>query len=132
MLFRMSALLASACMMIGCDSSAASGSTDGKSLYQEVCSRCHGSGGKPSPSLVARIGVKDLTSPALQARLDIEAIEKQIRNGSKNRQMPAFQGALSDAQLKALAEYVKTLGAAAPGNAPAPAAKTAPTAPQGK
>ena len=41
----------------------------------------------------------------------------QIRNGSKNRMMPAFQGAMNDEQLTALVAHIRTLQAAAPASA---------------
>jgi mono/diheme cytochrome c family protein len=33
-------------------------------------------------------------------------IEAQVRNGSANKLMPAFGGAITDDQIKAVAEYV--------------------------
>ena len=33
-------------------------------------------------------------------------VENQVRHGSKNKLMPAFEGALTDAQIKAVAAYV--------------------------
>jgi mono/diheme cytochrome c family protein len=110
MRYGMLAVLSSLSLMLACNGgTAAGGSTDGKSVFQEVCSRCHGPGGVPSAAMVARTGVKNLTDTALQDRMDVAAIEKQVRNGSKNRQMPAFQGALSNKQIAAVAAYVKTL-----------------------
>jgi mono/diheme cytochrome c family protein len=95
----------------GCPQGAARrGDTDGQALYAELCQRCHGSGGVPTPSMVARHGVKDLTSAEVQAGMSDDELRDQIVNGSRNRQMPAFGGAISDDQIDAVIEYVRTLG----------------------
>jgi len=80
--------------------------TDGKQVFAAVCSTCHGSTGKPNELMVAKLGVKDLTAPELRKTLTVDRVEDQVRNGSKNKAMPAFVTALSSAQIKAVAEYV--------------------------
>jgi mono/diheme cytochrome c family protein len=95
----------------GCrQGAAARGDTDGQALYAELCQRCHGSGGVPTPPMVARHGVKDLTSAEVQAGMSDDELREQIVYGSRNRQMPAFGGAISDDQIDAVIEYVRTLG----------------------
>ena len=37
-------------------------------------------------------------------------VENQVRNGSQNKLMPAFAGALSDDQISAVAAYVASAG----------------------
>ncbi len=96
--------------LAGCGQGAASrGETDGRALYSELCARCHGSGGMPTPNMVARYGVKDLTSEELQSGMSDGEIREQIVRGSHNRQMPAFGGAISDDQVDALIDYIRTL-----------------------
>lgn len=56
--------------------------------------------------MVARLAVRDLTSAELRARITPALVEAQIRKGSQNKLMPAFEGVLDDAQIKALAAYV--------------------------
>ncbi|MEO6882482.1 MAG: cytochrome c [Bacteroidia bacterium] len=70
---------------------------DGKALYTNNCVSCHGNDGKKGA-----MGAADLST--LQA--DNATIINTIKNG-KNA-MPAF-GALSDAQIKALADYTTSL-----------------------
>jgi len=79
---------------------------DGKELYAKLCATCHGATGRPDATMAARLGVRDLTSPELRARMTPLLVENQIRAGSPNKLMPAFAGALSDAQIKAIAGYV--------------------------
>jgi mono/diheme cytochrome c family protein len=96
-----------------CSGEVAGGRADGPAVFAEVCARCHGPGGKPDASMVAQLGVKDLTSDHVQRELSDADLERQIRRGSANRRMPAFEGALGDAQIAALVRYVRTLGPAA-------------------
>jgi mono/diheme cytochrome c family protein len=87
-----------------CDSGASS--TDGAQVFASVCVTCHGPTGKPNEMMVAKLGVKDLTSEDVRKTLTAAKVEDQVRNGSKNKLMPGFAGALGDAQIKAVAAYV--------------------------
>ena len=88
----------------------AGSSVDGADLYAKFCATCHGVDGKPDPTMTARLGVRDLTSPEFRARATPALVENQIRKGSQNKLMPAFEGAFTDAQLAAIAEYVMSSG----------------------
>lgn len=89
----------------GCGRGAGS-STDGAELFGKLCVACHGATGKPDATMAARMNVRDLTDPGVRAKLTPASIEAQIRAGSPNKLMPGFEGALTDAQIKALAAYV--------------------------
>ena len=91
--------------VIAC-SKPAGGSTDGAAVFGSVCAACHGPTGKPDATMVARLGVKDLTDPALRPTLTAAHVEAQVRHGSANKLMPALEGALTDAQIKAVAAHV--------------------------
>ena len=95
------------------DDKLAGGSTDGPKIFQDACARCHGAKGIPTAGMKARAGVKPLNSERAVGMSDEQLLE-QIRNGSKNRMMPSFQGALSDAQLKALVAHIRDLQKASP------------------
>jgi len=84
----------------------AAGAPDGAALFKIQCTACHGPTGKPDEVMVAKLGVKDLTSAELRAKITPALVEAQITNGSKNKLMPAFAGALSGAQIRAIAAYV--------------------------
>ncbi len=97
--------------LVSCDKGATSsgggsGAIDAAQLYQDMCATCHGSKGKPTEAMVARMNVRDLTSQELRARITPELVENQIRTGSKNKLMPSFDGVLNAEQIKALAAYV--------------------------
>jgi mono/diheme cytochrome c family protein len=80
--------------------------TDGRAIFQAMCATCHGAEGRPPAAMVARLGVRDLTAPELRARVTASLVEQQVRAGSKNKLMPSFAGAISDAQIAAVAAYV--------------------------
>jgi cytochrome c oxidase cbb3-type subunit III len=99
----------------GCERKVAGGSVDGAAVFAAACSTCHGAEGTPPPGMVAQLGVRNLRSPEFRARATPELVANQVRNGSKNKLMPAFTGALSEEQILAVARYVaKTLGATSP------------------
>ena len=79
---------------------------DGRAVFELLCATCHGADGRPPPAMVARLGVRDLTGPEFRARATPQLVEQQVREGSKNKLMPAFQGAIDDAQITAVAAFV--------------------------
>lgn len=87
----------------------ASGSVDGKEVFAAACANCHGPEGTPPPSMAAQLGVRDLRSAEFRARATVALIEHQVRTGSPNKLMPAFAGALSEEQMRAVAEHVAAL-----------------------
>jgi mono/diheme cytochrome c family protein len=93
-------------VLVACSSDASQGSTDGPKVFETMCAACHGPKGQPPEAMVVRLGVRDLTAPELRARVTPELVEKQVRTGSANKLMPSFQGAHTDAQIKAVAAYV--------------------------
>ena len=93
-----------------CHREVAGGKADGPAVFAETCARCHGAGGQPTDSNMKALGVRDLTSPEFQGRATAELVANQVRNGSSNGVMPPFAGALTDAQIEAVAQYVLTLG----------------------
>lgn len=125
-------LLAAAVVMGAgaCNRDPVGGSADGASVYATLCATCHGPDGRPPAAMVARLGVRDLTAPELRARIAASGpglVEQQVRHGSQNKLMPAFEGAISDAQIRAVAAYVASPGfpAASPGPVPGGAAGSA-------
>ncbi len=97
-------------LLVACDQGrgGGSGGTDGAQTFQNMCATCHGPKGKPTEAMVARINVRDLTSPELRARITPALVEAQIRKGSQNKMMPSFEGVLGEEQIKALAAYVSS------------------------
>ncbi len=95
-----------ALILAGCGNNVAGGTADGPTVFKEACARCHGDDGKPTESMTQTIHPRDLTAAEFRARVTPVLVENQIRNGSQNKLMPSFVGALSDAQIRAVAAYV--------------------------
>src|SRR5579864_2034685 len=74
----------------------------GKQLFLGMCSRCHGAegGGAEGPSL---------NRPVLTRAVDDEALRTIIQDGIPDRGMPRIRR-MSNAELNALAAYVRSLG----------------------
>ena len=89
-----------------CGTGTAGAGADGRKVFELLCATCHGSDGRPPAAMVARLGVRDLTAPEFRARATPDVVEQQVRHGSQNKLMPAFEGAISDAQIRAVAAYV--------------------------
>jgi mono/diheme cytochrome c family protein len=104
-------LLAVVLIVAACDRQVAGGSVDGAQIYASACATCHGPDGTPPESMAAQLRVRDLTGAEFRQRASVELIVSQVRNGSANKLMPAFAGALSEAQIAAVAAHVMALPA---------------------
>ncbi|HWO22709.1 MAG TPA: c-type cytochrome [Kofleriaceae bacterium] len=102
----LAALAALAAAAPACRGDVTGGSIEGPELFAKLCSACHGPDGRPPEAMALRLGVRDLTAPELRARITPALVEQQLRRGSENKLMPSFVGIASEAQIKALAEYV--------------------------
>ncbi|MGE5184694.1 MAG: c-type cytochrome [Acidobacteriota bacterium] len=98
--------LALVLLVAACHGEVAGGSANGAEVFHGACATCHGPRGKPSQVMLERLNVRDLTSPEFRKRVTPALVEAQVRGGSKNKLMPSFEGALSDAQIEAVAAYV--------------------------
>lgn len=98
---RNSAILALAISLAGAMSFAQSG----EATYKAKCAMCHGATGTPSAGLAKMMGIKPASDYKNLTAAQIEAV---VKNGSANKKMHPITG-LSDAQVKAVAAYFKTL-----------------------
>lgn len=96
----------------GCKRTVAGGSNDGAKVFAAACAQCHGPTGKPPANMAAQLGVRDLTSAEFAARRTRELVDHQVRRGSENGRMPAFTGAITEAQIVAVTDFVLAMKAA--------------------
>ncbi len=75
-------------------------------LYKAKCQGCHGPGGTPSEGMAKAMGLKPLGGADVQAMSDAD-LTSAITNG-KGKMKP-FKGTLTDAQIKDLVTYVRSL-----------------------
>jgi mono/diheme cytochrome c family protein len=76
-------------------------------LFRQNCATCHGADGKGNRT----IGTPNFTDASVQRSLGSQQILDAIRNGKGGGRMPAWSGRLTDAQISALAAYVRSFSA---------------------
>jgi cytochrome c6 len=85
-------------------SSGAAFAADGAALWAQHCASCHGKDGSGNTAMGKKLAVKDYSKD--QGFSDAEATNV-ITNGKGK--MKAYKGKLSDADIKALVAYVRSL-----------------------
>ena len=80
---------------------------DGAALYAQHCASCHGKDGSGSTTMGKKLAVKDYRDAKVQAGFSDAEAEKAIKDGKDK--MKAFKDKLSDADVKALVAYVRSL-----------------------
>lgn len=78
---------------------------DGAAIYKSKCAACHGPAGTPSAGMAKMMGIKPVSDPAMKGLSEAQ-IEATIKGG-KGKMKPV--AGLTDAQVKAVAAYFKTL-----------------------
>jgi cbb3-type cytochrome c oxidase subunit III len=105
-LIRLSVLLTAVAVLTLGEGARAAQKPDGAAIFKQKCSMCHGPEGKGFPALKT----PDFTDPKWQAGITDEQITDTIKNGKKGTPMPAFAGKLSDDEIAAVRDYVRSLG----------------------
>lgn len=80
--------------------------SSGEAVYKANCQSCHGSSGTPSPGIAKMMGVKPASDPTI-AKLTAAQEFDSVKNG-KGKMKP-FSGKLTDAQIKDVVTYFRTL-----------------------
>lgn len=78
----------------------------GADTYKAKCQACHGPGGVPSAGMAKSMGLKALGGADVQGMSDAD-LTAAINNGKGK--MSGFKGKLTDAQIKDLVSYIRTL-----------------------
>lgn len=86
-------------------STALKAAPDGKAIFQQKCSMCHGMDGKG----FAAIKTPNLTDPKVQAAITDAQMLDTIKNGRKGTAMVGWDGKLSPEEMKAVADYMRSL-----------------------
>jgi mono/diheme cytochrome c family protein len=81
----------------------------GREIYVNTCIRCHGIDGKGAMGMQFVPPPADLTSDAVQNRLDA-TLFKRIHDGKANTAMGAWKYALSDDEIWDVLAYIRTRG----------------------
>lgn len=85
--------------------------SDGKTLFETNCAKCHGLDGKGMTKMGLKAGAKDLTDAKLQAQLTDDKIAQSIKEGVKEGNKTKMKGFpdLSADDVKSLVAYVRSL-----------------------
>ena len=81
----------------------------GREIYVNTCIRCHGIDGKGALGIKLVPHPADLTSLAVQSRLD-GTLFRRIHEGKPNTAMGAWKHSLSDEEIWDVLAYVRRLG----------------------
>jgi mono/diheme cytochrome c family protein len=79
--------------------------TSGEATYKAKCQSCHGAQGVPNPGIAKAMGVKPASDPSVKSLSEAQMITDTTNGKGK---MPAFNGKLSDAEIKASVDYFRT------------------------
>ena len=79
----------------------------GRRIFERKCARCHGGNGDGKTAVAGRFPYANLIDGVWRGDGSAESIEKQIRRGRDP--MPAFQGKLTDEQIRQTVTYVLEL-----------------------
>jgi cytochrome c553 len=89
---------------------------DGAQIYSKNCLKCHGAEGKgdgPAAKLIKNLSMGDFSNAEAMSKYSDDDLYKLISEGGeavgKSKIMPAYKGKLSDAEISAVVNYVKTL-----------------------
>ena len=96
-LFRMGLLALLACGVLATSAVA----QDAAATYKSKCAMCHGADGKGG-----KMGTRDFASPEVKAETDAQLTDIISKGKGK---MPSYSGKLSDADIKDLVTYIRTL-----------------------
>jgi len=84
----------------------ASYAQDAAAIYKSKCQACHGADGTGDTTMGKKLGARDFHSPDVAKMTDTELFDITKKGKAK---MPAYEGKLTDSQIKDLVKYTRTL-----------------------
>ena len=80
---------------------------DGAAIYKATCASCHGANGDGQTTAIGKkMNLRHLGSPEVQKQTDAELYAWTADGKNK---MPAYKSKLSEAEIKALVAFMRTL-----------------------
>jgi cytochrome c6 len=80
---------------------------DTAALYKAKCASCHAADGTGNTPVGTKLGVKSFSDPEVAKNTDAQWIDATKKGKGK---MPAYDGKLTDDQIKQLVQYIRALG----------------------
>ena len=81
---------------------------DGQALFNDNCRKCHGLSGKPTHMALTEYPHIPTMDSAFALARSVDSIVTILTNG-KGKDMKSFKGKLAPAEMRAVAEYVRSL-----------------------
>jgi mono/diheme cytochrome c family protein len=82
---------------------------DGKAVYADNCTKCHGDDGKGATKMGTKLGARDYTDATVQASVSDDQAFKSIKEGLKKDDKTLMKPSeLSDDDIKASVAYLRT------------------------
>lgn len=84
---------------------------DGQAVYDKKCAKCHAKDGSGNTKMGKKLKCRDLTDPAVQAKLTDKAIVDSMKVGVKEGDktvMKPVKG-MTDEEIAAVTKYVRSL-----------------------
>jgi mono/diheme cytochrome c family protein len=78
---------------------------DGPAIYKSKCAACHGADGTGQTAMGKKLNIRSFSAPEVQKQTDAELLT--ISKKGKNK-MPAYEGKITDADLKAVVAHIRT------------------------
>jgi mono/diheme cytochrome c family protein len=111
MKMKFSPKLAAGALLLGC-LAGLSARADATATWTTNCAACHGKDGKGQTMMGRKLSIKDLTDATVQGSFTDAQATAAIHDGvtvDGTQKMKAFGDKLSDADIKALVAYVRSL-----------------------
>ena len=81
---------------------------DGAEVYAKNCAKCHGDDGKGKTKMGEKLGCKDYSAEAVKVDEGVKAVKEGLKDKEGKTLMKAFGESLSDDEIKAAVEHMKT------------------------
>lgn len=102
----MAATAVAVTMLLG---STAAMAADAAALWDKNCASCHGKDGKGKTKMGEKLQVRDLSDPAVKAKVTkasaVDSMKKGVKGEGDKLVMKAFSDKLSEEEIQALADY---------------------------